>query len=50
MTEQEIADQLAADFGSCEVRIPVPRSGSHYELWRSEVEGYHGCLDAPVGE
>jgi hypothetical protein len=50
MTEQEITDQLAADFGGCEIRIPAPRSGSHWELWKAEVDGYHGCLDAYIGD
>lgn len=48
MIEQEITDQLMADFGRFE--IPAPRSGSHYELWKAEVDGHHGCLDAPVGD
>jgi hypothetical protein len=50
MTEQEITDQLAADFGGCELTIPAPRSGKHWELYQAEVYGYHGCLDAPVGD
>lgn len=50
MTEQEIADLFPADFDGLEVAIPAPRSGKHWELYQAEVYGYHGCLDAPIGD
>lgn len=50
MTDQEITDQLAEDFGGYEIQIPAPRSGKHWELYQAEVYGYHGCLDAPIGD
>jgi hypothetical protein len=50
MIEQELTDLFTTDFDGPEVVIPAPRSGRHYELWKAEVEGFHGCLDAPVGD
>lgn len=50
MAEQEIADLFPADFDGLEVAIPAPRSGKHWELYQAEVYGYHGCLDAPIGD
>lgn len=51
MTDHHEIDSLTtatgAEPGVDELSIPAPRSGSHYELWRAEVDGYHGCLDAP---
>lgn len=43
-------DELLVVDPDCEAVIPVPRSGKHWDLYQAEVYGYHGCLDAPVGD